>query len=445
MEKKLWLNKIFTPNKKISKRRPVNQRTPTNFSHSTLWYKKYFLVIFEQSRSIKKNAQLKIQIIGGNQLKKEEFKMQHDYQNEWFWNVNSGSDVDHLRPPMANDAQMSQPTMPPSLNGSFTNGVVTDLSICVGMRDVHLSSDRGDYEFHHKINHWYNNLNVMIQLRNPHLWNNAYAKYFCSNGSASECLHPNGMPMPANDINQPLMAMQMQVDSCPIQYHQLYDYFSSQYQPPACHAAPAPPSAVPSSLQQPLPTTMTDRSAFAHLLPFIASEMKAQRAAMAASSPPSLVTVPHGHEAKPLAVDLQPMSFGSLASGPTAAATPMPPPLLSAVLSAPATASRTTCTPKSVRPVAKPAATRPSNKTTVENVFQRYCIRNGHVDAPKKKWIINYMMSKYNIYSIFFIYFTEIEHVRIGEMWIFTDLLNHFKYRPHSVGGYINVNISQIQ
>lgn len=322
--------------------------------------------------------------------------MQHDYANEWFWSANAGMEIDHLRLSMANMGQVNQPIIPPSPNGSFTNGVVTDLSICVGMRDVNLNSERRDYDFQHKINHWYNNLDVMKELRKPHMWNHAYAKYFCNSESLSDYVQP----VPA--IQQPAMAA-LGMHSDNDYHHPMYNYMLPDYQS-AVSQPPPPPPLTPSALQY---------NAH-HLLPFMVSDMKAHPTAMAVSPPPCLAQAP---EPSMLTVNSQSASFDgwgsvaipsmlSMSSAHSASTSTMPACLTSTLLT---TESAATCNGETLHRNTLPLAPPPPpasailSKSTIKNVLQRYCIRNGHVAAPKKKWIINYMMSKYLIFIPYFL------------------------------------------
>lgn len=89
--------------------------------------------------------------------------------------------------PMATNQTITSPTP----TGYYTSAVLTDKGICVGMRNVNLNSQRTEFEHHHHtMPGWYNNLHVMNQLAKPHMWNNGYATYFCTDA---------GNP---NDFNQ---------------------------------------------------------------------------------------------------------------------------------------------------------------------------------------------------------------------------------------------------
>lgn len=358
--------------------------------------------------------------------------MQAHYAKERFWNaalnvgLDGGSaciDIDRLRESMATDwchmshTIMPPPPLPPTSNASYANGVTADLGICVGTRNIDAVTDRDDYDFNHRINNWYNNMDAMKEMCESHLWaaNKGYAnKHFCINDNVNAYdrhMLGDGMSVPLPPPAPPA--------SC---YHQsMLDYYSmpTNYQSSAM-PPPPPPPVVPSSLPNhalldhlvPYQSHHFVPYQSHHLLPFIASDMKSMDPIAIAMKTASL----------PSMINQRPQNAASLVKHRQRSSLP------------PSESTKMTKTTASIAPTAKtsidcnsdiissttvlsssPSSTLPittalTNNDTVRNVFQHYYIHNGHVanPHPKRKWTINYMMSKYNInthYCMIYIYF----------------------------------------
>lgn len=97
--------------------------------------------------------------------------MHMNNNNQWYWNLNLHRH--HLS--LANSAAIDSTTLPSS-SAFYTSAVLTDVGICVNMRNVHLNS----VNQHRKIPNCYNNLNLVSEK------NKETRKYAC---------HLNNLPI----------------------------------------------------------------------------------------------------------------------------------------------------------------------------------------------------------------------------------------------------------
>lgn len=89
--------------------------------------------------------------------------------NEWYWNLNLHRDKLTLVNSSLNDGKNA-----PTKSAFYTSAVLTDVGICVGMRNVNLNSENQTcLHAAHKIPNCYDNLNVVGQ-RNKQTWSAAY-------------------------------------------------------------------------------------------------------------------------------------------------------------------------------------------------------------------------------------------------------------------------------
>lgn len=91
----------------------------------------------------------------------------HGSNNEWYWNLNLHRD----RLSLANTAAIDG-TILPSSSAFYTSAVLTDVGICVGMRNVNLNSENQHCFYPRKIPNCFNNLNVVGE-QNKQTWDQA--------------------------------------------------------------------------------------------------------------------------------------------------------------------------------------------------------------------------------------------------------------------------------
>lgn len=112
--------------------------------------------------------------------------------NERFWNLNLCRD----RSPLANTAAIDG-TILPSSSAFYTSAVLTDVGICVGMRNVNLNCESQHYFHDRKIPNCYN-LNIVGQ-QNEQTWKHACDQFAFPLLGAPDSMyvhHPSVLPPP---------------------------------------------------------------------------------------------------------------------------------------------------------------------------------------------------------------------------------------------------------
>lgn len=94
----------------------------------------------------------------------------HGNNNEWYWNLN----LHRGRLSLANTAAIDG-TILPSSSAFYTSAVLTDVGICVGMRNVNLNCENQHCFYPRKIPNCFNNLNIVGE-QNKQTWDHACNK-----------------------------------------------------------------------------------------------------------------------------------------------------------------------------------------------------------------------------------------------------------------------------
>lgn len=126
--------------------------------------------------------------------------------NKWYWNLNLHRD----RLSLANTSAIDG-TILPSSSAFYTSAVLTDVGICVGMRNVNLNCENQHCFYPRKIPNCFNNLNIVGE-QNKQTWDHACNQIaFPTFGSANVatttgpmCVHHSSvLPAPSSVQSQP--------------------------------------------------------------------------------------------------------------------------------------------------------------------------------------------------------------------------------------------------